>query len=88
MVVAEQVGKALLAVVGDGLLAAATQVAHNRERLAKGGQRAVDGRTEFGLVLGSDLDRVQDPVGPAVQTQQHTNVPPLPCSQVASICRG
>ncbi len=67
---AEQVGKALLAVVGDGLLAAASQVAHNRERMAKGGQRAVDGRTEFGLVLGSDLDRVQNPVGPAVQAHE------------------
>ena len=70
MVVAEQVGDASRPAVGDRLAARAAQVVQDSQRVAEGGEGALDGRAQFPLVLRSDPHRVQHPAGPAVQAHE------------------
>ena len=70
MVLAEQVGDAPLAAGLDRLAAGPAQVAHDGDRVAKGGQGAFDGRAQFRLVRQADPDRMQGPAGPAVEAAE------------------
>ncbi len=70
MVRAEQVGDAPLTAAGDRFGPRLAQIAHDCDRVAKGGHSALDSGAQFAFVLRSDAHRVQHPAGPAVQAAE------------------
>ena len=63
---AEQVGDAALAEVGDRFGNAAAEVADGGQRVAEGSHGAGDGGPQFAFVFGSNLEREQDPASEPV----------------------
>ena len=70
MEVAHQIDGGWLATGGDRLGGGAAEIPHEGHGRAESVQGGLDGRAQFGGVLGTDADGVQHPAAPSVETQE------------------